>query len=83
MMVSATESTQEGPCSQLDADGFKNADLAISTSQVLENIQKIQRSQNLPISDNLITSAKCDFNLISRWRQERVRPIAISKRSLR
>lgn len=47
----------------LDADGFKNADLAISKTQVLENIQKVQRSQNLPISDKLITSAKCDFNL--------------------
>ncbi|MFY0681490.1 MAG: DEAD/DEAH box helicase family protein [Thalassovita sp.] len=47
----------------LDADGFKNADLAISKTQVLENIQKIQRSQNLPISDELITSAKCDYNL--------------------
>ena len=47
----------------LDADGFKNADLAISKTQVLENIQKVQRSQNLPISDKLIMSAKCDFNL--------------------
>ena len=47
----------------LDADGFKNADLAISKTQVLENLQKVQRSQNLPISDKLITSAKCDFNL--------------------
>ena len=47
----------------LDADGFKNADLTISKAQILENIQKVQRSQNLPISDKLITSAKCDLNL--------------------
>ena len=47
----------------LDADGFKNADLAISKSQVLENIQKVQRRQNLPISDKMITSAKCHLNL--------------------
>ena len=49
--------------SSLDAYGFKNADLAISKSQVFENIQKVQRSQNLPISGKLISSAKCDFNL--------------------
>ena len=31
-------------------EGFKNADLALSEVQIFENIQKIQRRQNLPAS---------------------------------
>lgn len=34
-------------------DGFKNADLALSEAQILENIQKVQRRQNLPVSQSL------------------------------
>lgn len=34
-------------------EGFKNADLALSDVQVLENIQKVQRRQNLPVSQSL------------------------------
>ncbi len=34
-------------------EGFKNAALALSDTQVLENIQKVQRRQNLPVSKTL------------------------------
>jgi len=34
-------------------EGFKNADLALTEPQILENIQKIQRRQNLPASQSL------------------------------
>jgi type III restriction enzyme len=34
------------------ASGFKNADIAITEQQILENIQAVQRDQNLPISVN-------------------------------
>ncbi|MFB1490368.1 MULTISPECIES: type III restriction-modification system endonuclease [unclassified Thiocapsa] len=34
-------------------EGFKNADLALSEAQILENIQKVQRRQNLPVSSSL------------------------------
>lgn len=34
-------------------EGFKNADLALADVQILENIQKVQRRQNLPISQSL------------------------------
>lgn len=34
-------------------EGFKNADLALSEPQILENIQKVQRRQNLPVSQSL------------------------------
>ena len=31
-------------------EGFRNADIALSEAQILENIQKVQRRQNLPVS---------------------------------
>lgn len=34
-------------------EGFKNADIALSEAQILENIQKVQRRQNLPASQSL------------------------------
>jgi type III restriction enzyme len=34
-------------------EGFKNADFAISETQILENIQKVQRRQNLSLSQSL------------------------------
>lgn len=43
--------------------GFKNADLALTDLQVLANIKEVQRRQNLPISDGLVSSAGCRFNL--------------------
>jgi type III restriction enzyme len=38
----------------LFADGFKNAELKLSEWLLLDNIQKVQRHQNLPISDALV-----------------------------
>ena len=34
-------------------EGFKNADLALTEAQILENIQNVQRRQNLPVSQSL------------------------------
>ena len=44
-----------GQQSQANAfeEGFKNADLALNEMQLLENIQKVQRLQNLPVSQSL------------------------------
>lgn len=44
-------------------EGFKNADLQLTELQVLANIKDIQRRQNLPMSDSLVASAGCKFNL--------------------
>jgi len=44
-------------------EGFKNADVALPDLQVLTNIKDIQRRQNLPLSDKLVSSADCKFNL--------------------
>ncbi len=45
--------------------GFKNAELALSPAQLLENIQAVQRRQNLPISPALAKDNKtgCPINL--------------------
>ncbi|MCE1207814.1 MAG: DEAD/DEAH box helicase family protein, partial [Spirochaetia bacterium] len=43
--------------------GFKNADIMLPDKQVLANIQDVQRGQNLHLSDSLVTSAGCRFNL--------------------
>lgn len=34
-------------------DGFRNADIVLSEAQLLENIQKVQRRQNLPVVQSL------------------------------
>jgi type III restriction enzyme len=47
----------------LDDAGFRNADIAIPASQLLANIQAVQRSQNLPQSSELVKSKPCDINL--------------------
>jgi len=43
--------------------GFKNSDLAIPHSEVLKNLQAIQQTQNLALSEALKRTAVCDFNL--------------------
>ncbi len=47
----------------LESAGFKNADLALTPGQVLENIHAVQRRQNLPLSAALVKTKVCDINL--------------------
>lgn len=47
----------------LETVGFKNADLALTPGQLLENIHAVQRRQNLPLSAALVKTKVCDFNL--------------------
>jgi type III restriction enzyme len=47
----------------LFADGFKNADLKPSERSLLENMQRVQRLQNLPISDALVKTKVSSLNL--------------------
>ncbi|KYO57501.1 DEAD/DEAH box helicase family protein [Tistrella mobilis] len=44
-------------------EGFKNADIVLPDLQVLTNIKDVQRRQNLPMSDALVSSVGCKFNL--------------------
>ena len=43
--------------------GFKNSDFTISRDTIFENIHKVQREQNLPLSDKLEKNSVCDINL--------------------
>ena len=43
--------------------GFKNADIQLTDTQLIENIHTVQRRQNLPLSDTLVSSAGCKLNL--------------------
>jgi len=47
----------------LEYQGFKNADVQITGTQLIENIHAVQKRQNLPLSDKLVTSAGCKINL--------------------
>ena len=44
-------------------DGFKNADLALTDLALLDNIQQVQRGQNLPMSDTLVKTKVARVNL--------------------
>lgn len=43
--------------------GFRNAELVIPKPVLLENLQTIQREQNIPVSTELAKSSVCDINL--------------------
>jgi len=47
----------------MESDGFANASIALSPIQVLENLQRTQRRQNLPVSPELKQTSVCDVNL--------------------
>jgi len=47
----------------LESGGFKNAELALTPAQVLENIHAVQCRQNLPLSAALVSTKVCKFNL--------------------
>lgn len=44
-------------------DGFKNEDIALTPSMLLENIHKVQQRQNLPLSAALASNKVCKVNL--------------------
>ncbi|MBI5719363.1 MAG: DEAD/DEAH box helicase family protein [Burkholderiales bacterium] len=55
--------TGRGSTEDLFADGIKNAEMKLSERSLLENIQKVQRHQNLPISDSLVKTKVSPLNL--------------------
>lgn len=46
-----------------EISGFANERLAIPEDRLLENIQAVQRHQNLPLSQSLVKTAICNVNL--------------------
>lgn len=51
------------PGLDIEQTGFKNVDLQLTDAQLLANIHAVQRQQNLPLSDKLVSSAGCKVNL--------------------
>ncbi len=51
------------PGMEVELTGFKNADIQLTDAQILTNIHAVQRRQNLPLSDKLVSSAGCKVNL--------------------
>lgn len=47
----------------MDDAGFKNADIALTHTQLLENIHSVQRHQNLPLSTTLASNKISPVNL--------------------
>lgn len=43
--------------------GFRNSDLRLTDSQIIDNIHAVQKRQNLPLSDRLVSNAQCKINL--------------------
>jgi len=46
-----------------DQSGFRNSDIELSEAQILENIQEVQKRQNLPISSSLFQDSVSPINL--------------------
>lgn len=44
-------------------EGFRNADLRLTDTQLIQNVHAVQKRQNLPLSDQLAVSAGCKINL--------------------
>lgn len=51
------------PGMDIEQTGFKNTDIQLTDAQLLTNIHAVQRRQNLPLSDKLVSSAGCKVNL--------------------
>lgn len=49
--------------SDLEVEGFKNADIAIPASKILENLHTVQQRQNLPLSSALVSTKVSPVNL--------------------
>ena len=49
--------------SGFESDGFANDKIALPSAQVLENLQGVQRRQNLPASPQMKKTSVCDVNL--------------------
>ena len=49
--------------STTDDTGFRNSDIALAQTQLLENIRSVQQHQNLPVSNTLVSSKVCPVNL--------------------
>lgn len=45
------------------SQGFRNHPIKLTRESLLENIHKVQKSKNLPLSKSLVSTKNCDLNL--------------------
>lgn len=65
LITSATYRIDPGVQQQVSAfeTGFRNADLQLTDTQLIQNIHAVQKRQNLPLSDRLVTNPQSKINL--------------------
>lgn len=63
--------------------GLRNSEIALTPTQRLENVHKVQRSRNLPLAQKLTDSKAAPGLRIStsRWRPAPARPTSTSRQS--
>lgn len=61
--LSETDHSGAYQTAAVDLEGFKNADIQPTELQLLENIQQVQRRQNLPVSSTLVKTKASSLNL--------------------
>jgi type III restriction enzyme len=54
---------EDAPSPHDQEAAFRNGDITLTTDQLLANIQKVQRQQNLPVSPRLVSTKVCGVNL--------------------
>lgn len=58
-----TLALEDVPPTDKQEAAFRNGDISLTTDQLLGNIQKVQRQQNLPVSPQLVSTKVCRVNL--------------------
>jgi type III restriction enzyme len=54
---------EDAPSAHDQEAAFRNGDITLTTDQLLGNVQKMQRQQNLPVSPRLVSTKVCGVNL--------------------
>ncbi len=54
---------EDAPTADEQEAAFRNGDITLTSEQLLANIQKVQRLQNLPVSPRLVSTKVCGVNL--------------------
>lgn len=54
---------EDAPSADEQEAAFRNGEITLTSDQLLGNIQKVQRQQNLPVSPRLVSTKVCGVNL--------------------
>lgn len=54
---------EDAPTADEQEAAFRNGDITLTPDELLGNIQKVQRQQNLPVSPRLVSTKVCGVNL--------------------